>query len=407
MNGRLVKRKSVYAHIVRARIGIAPEKRKAMLKTVKFKLYNSKRNKHLHRQIELACEIYNHCIALQKRYYRIYGKYISAYTMQKHIAKLKKLPKYRHWYYLNAQAIQDITERIDRAYKLFFRNYKKGIRSTPPTFKKREKYKSFTLKQTGYKILKGNQIKISKIVYKYFKSRDIEGEIKRLTVKRDALGDIYIFFVVDTVESRDVSRTGEIVGFDFGLKTYLTASNGEDVESPEFFKHSLDDIRKASRKLSTKKRGSNNREKARLNLARLYRKLNNRRRDFNFKLANRMTDEYDVMVFETLNMNAMKRLWGRKISDSGFANFLTILKYLASVKGKQVICIGRFEPSSKTCSVCRYINHELNLSMRSWQCPECETQHDRDRNASYNILRVGASTLGLGDLRPTELAVSD
>ena len=151
------------------------------MKTYKFKLYNSRRNKHLHRQIELACEIYNHCIALQKRYYRIYGKYISAYTMQKHIARLKKLPRYKHWYYLNSQAIQDITERIDRAYKLFFRKHKKGIRSAPPRFKKRRKYRSFTLKQTGYRLLKGSKVRIGKIVYKYFKSREIEGDIKRVT----------------------------------------------------------------------------------------------------------------------------------------------------------------------------------------------------------------------------------
>jgi len=212
--------------------------------------------------------------------------------------------------------------------------------------------------------------------------------------------------VVDLVESKDAPRTGKIVGFDFGFKTFLTVSNGEDVESPEFFKHSLNEIRKASRNLSSKKRGSNNREKARLNLVRLYRKLDNRRQDFNFKLANRMNDEYDIMIFETLNMKAMQRIWGRKVSDLGFANFLNILKYLASVKGKQVICIGRFEPSSKTCSVCGYINHELELSMRSWQCPECDTQHDRDRNASKNILRVGASTLGLGDVRPVKQAAS-
>lgn len=84
-----------------------------------------------------------------------------------------------------------------------------------------------------------------------------------------------------------------------------------------------------------------------------------------------MTDEYDVMIFETLNMNAMKRLWGRKVSDLASASFLSILKYLAAVKGKQVIFIDRFEPSSKACSVCGYINHELDLSMRSWLCPEC------------------------------------
>jgi putative transposase len=106
------------------------------------------------------------------------------------------------------------------------------------------------------------------------------------------------------------------------------------------------------------------------------------------------------MFFETLNIKAMQMLWGKKICDLGFYKFMLKLKYLASVKGKTVFCIGRFEPSSKTCSVCGYVYKDLELKEREWRCPECETTHDRDRNASYNILRVGASTLGLGDVSP-------
>ena len=380
------------------------------MKTYSFKLYNSKKNKHLHRQIELACEIYNHCIALHKRYYSLYGGYLHIYRLQKHITKLKKLPRYQHWKQLNSQAIQDITERIDRAYKLFFRNLKAGVRTAPPSFRKRRKYRSFSLKQTGYKLLdgniNGNSIRIGKRIYRYFRSREIHGNIKLLTVKRDALGDIYLFFVTDAVESRESARTGKVVGFDFGLRTYLTASDGNDIQSPLFFRERLNDIRRANRRLSRKRRGSNNRHKARLELARLHRKLRNQRKDFHFRLANDLTDRYDAMVFETLNLKAMQRMWGRKINDLGFASFIAILKYVASVKDKDVVLIDRFEPSSKTCSVCGYIHHELELSIRSWQCPECSTQHDRDRNASYNILRVGASALGLGDVRPDHLAIS-
>jgi putative transposase len=137
-----------------------------------------------------------------------------------------------------------------------------------------------------------------------------------------------------------------------------------------------------------------------MEFAKLHRKLQNQRNDFHFKLANDLTDRYDVMSFETLNLKGMQRIWGRKISDLGFASFISILKYVASAKGKTVVFTDRFEPTSKTCSSCGYVNNELTLSMRSWLCPECETNHDRDRNASYNILRVGASTLGLGDVRP-------
>jgi len=370
------------------------------MKTYKFKFYKSKRNKYLHKQIDLACEIYNHCIALQKRYYSIYKKYIPAYKMQAHITKLKHLDRYKHWYNLNSQSIQDIVERIDRAYTLFFQNLKKGIKTNPPNFKRRFRYKSFTLKQTGYKIVSNNKIQIGKKIYKFFKSRKIEGNIKTITIKRDELGDLYLFVVTDVEETREAPRTGEIVGFDFGLTTFLVASNEEDVESPLFFQQNRSKLRKAHKQVSSKKRGSRNRRKAVANLNRVYRKVSNKRNDFQWKLANELTDKYDILCFETLNIKAMQQVWGRKISDLSFSGFILKLKYLASVKLKTLVFINRFEPSSKACSVCGYINKYLALKDRSWLCPECNTQHDRDRNASYNILRVGASTLGLGDVSP-------
>ncbi len=223
---------------------------------------------------------------------------------------------------------------------------------------------------------------------------------------RDSLGDIYLFFVTDTIESTDAARTGEIVGFDFGRKTFLTASDDEDITSPLFFRRRINDIRKANRRLSRTQRGSNNRQKARLELARLHRKLNNQRKDFHFKLANDLCSRYDTMVFETPNLKVMQRMWGKKINDLGLVSFISILKYVASARGKVLVFIDRFEPSSKTCSVCSYINHHLELSDRQWICPACITNHDRDRSASYNILRAGASTPGLGDVSPTELTIS-
>lgn len=263
------------------------------------------------------------------------------------------------------------------------------------------------MKQSGYKLCADNQIKIGNRIFKYFKSQDIQGIIKTLTVKRDKLGDIYIHVVTDYVETRITPRTGEIVGFDFGLKIFLTASNGEDIESPLFFNFNHKAVRKASRNLSKKSKGSKNRRKALMNLARLHKRIYNQRADFHWKLASDLTDKYDYMFFENLNIKAMQRLWGKKISDLAFYSFMLKLKYLASIKGKTVFCIGRFEPSSKTCSACGYLYNDLELNERSWRCPECETTHDRDRNASYNILRVGASTLGLGDVRPTTmLAIS-
>jgi len=330
----------------------------------------------------------------------LYKKSLNAYSLQKHLTKLKKQKRFAHWNQLGSQAIQDIADRIDKAYKLFFRNQKHKIKSGTPNFKKRRNYKSFTLKQAGYKLYADNQIKIGNLIYRYFKSQDIQGIVKTLTVKRDKLGDIYIYVVTDYVETRITPRTGEIVGFDFGLKTFLTTSNGEDIESPQFFQQNRATIRKASRNLSKKSKGSKNRCKALMNLERLHKRIYNQRADFHWKLANELIDKYDYLFFEDLNMQGMKRLWGRKISDLAFYSFMLKLKYIASIKEKTVFCIWRFEPSSKTCSVCGYLYKDLELKERSWRCPECETTHDRDRNASYNILRVGASTLGLGDVSP-------
>ena len=120
------------------------------VKTYKFKLYNARRNRKLHRQINIAGAIYNHCIAVHRRYYRLFKKSLTAFSLSRHLAKLKKLPKYAHWKLVGSQAIQDISERIGRAYKLFFHNQEHHIRSAPPSFKKIRKYKSFTLKQAGY-----------------------------------------------------------------------------------------------------------------------------------------------------------------------------------------------------------------------------------------------------------------
>jgi hypothetical protein len=139
-------------------------------------------------------------IALHKRYYRLYGKYLSPHHLKAHIAKRKKLPKYAWWSALGAQAIQDIIERIDKGYQRFFQNLKDRQAHTttqtigPPTFRAIRKAQSFTLKQAGWKLLGGNRLRLGSTVYKFAKSREIEGTIKTVTVKRDALGDLYVFF---------------------------------------------------------------------------------------------------------------------------------------------------------------------------------------------------------------------
>lgn len=366
-----------------------------MVRTYKYKLYNTNRNKHLHRLINISGCIYNHCIALHKRYYRLYGKSLNKYQLQKHITKLKKSSRYSFWNNLGSQAIQNITERIDGGYKKFFKK-QGGL----PSFKKVKKYKSFTLKgRVGYKI-NYNQIIINKHNYKFWLSRPINGEIKTLTVKRDSLGDLYICISLEMEEEQKNITTGKSVGVDFGLKKFLQLSDNTYMESPLFHLKNLSKIKLLNRNLSRKKKGSNNRKMAKRRLAKIHIKVANQRKDYFYKLSNVLADKYDNLIIEDLNMKAMQRLWGRKVSDLGFSEFVNILSYKMDVYK-----IDRYYPSSKTCSSCGTIKNDINKNLsslkdRQFNC-DCGFEIDRDLNASINIYRAGASALGLGDVRPT------
>ena len=371
------------------------------MKTYKFKLYSHHGNRELHKTIEGHAHVWNHCVALERRYYSIYGKYISKFRLINHISKLKRTQRFDHWTQLPSQAIQDVVSRIDKGYQAMFEARAKGKSWGRPRFKPRRKYKSFTLLQAGWELVTSNKIRIGKCVYQYFKSRDIRGNPKRCTIKRDTIGDIYICVLTDYVEpAPNRLTTGKIAGFDFGLKRFLTGSNGHDIESPEFFKRCLNAVKRANRNHCRKKQRSCNRERARLDFARTHRKIANQREDFHWKLAHQLTDEYDEIRLEDLNLRGMKALWGRKVSDLGFADFVLKLKYIASKKGVKIVCIDKWYPSSKTCSICGAVNEALNLRDRNWQCNDCGTVHDRDRNAAINIFRVGASTHAGEDVSP-------
>ena len=365
-----------------------------MIRTYKYKLYNTKRLKHLDRTINITGIIYNHCIALHKRYYKIFGKTLNKYQLQKHLTKLKKLPKYKHYKKVPSQAIQDITDRIDKAYKLFFKNKKRKIKSFPPSFKKISKYKSYTLKQAGYKI-ENNIISLNGYKYKFWLSRPIIGKIKTITVKRDNIRDFYICISLEQEEIVKDTKSGKIVGIDFGLKTFLTLSDNTEIESPRYYLKHLKELKRLQKRLSKKQKGSNNFKLAKRRLAKLHIKVANTRRDYFHKLSNKIANNVDYVVIEDLNIKSMQRLWGRKISDLAFSEFVNILEYKTNL-----IKIDRFYPSSKTCSKCGYILDELDLKTREWQCPECKTKHLRDLNAAINICRVGASTLGIETVRP-------
>ena len=367
-------------------------------RTYKYRLYHTgRRNRRLHEEINIAGSIWNHCVALQRRYYRLTGKYIPAAALKRHIAKLRQeRPAYAHWRRLNSQTAQDIIERLDRAYRRFFAG-QGGV----PRFKKVKHYRSITFKQAGWKLLGGNKIRIGNYTCKFVKHRELRGIIKTVTIKRDALGRLWVCCsVVETVASPLEASTGQIGGFDFGLKTFLTDDAGNSHHAPQFFARNRRGIAQGNRVLSRKQKGSRNRERARRSLSRVQTHVADQRRDDHFKLAHTLCDQYDVMIFEDLNLEGMKRLWGRKVSDLGFEQFTRILEHVARKRGKLVHSIDRFTPTSSTCSRCGH-QQVMPLRERVFHCEGCGLVINRDHNAARNIVRAGASALDLEVVRPS------
>ena len=348
--------------------------------TYKYKLYRSKRNRHLDGMLAEACFVWNHCLALQRRYYAVYGKYASANDMKTHFAKRYKMRR------LHSQSVQEAIERLDLTYQRFFKHLSKR----PPKFKRREDMTSVVFKQGGFKV-KGNALTVNKIkrTFRFSLSRPMKGEVKRLSIKRSPLGEYYLCVVTDADAKRcGKTHDGASVGIDFGLKTYLTLSDGTVVENPQFLSRDLAKVRAASRSLSRSAKGSNHRKEARKVLDRRYEKVVNSRTDWQWKTAHQLCRAYDNIFVEDLNLTGMCRRWGRKMHDLAHGRFVEILGVVAAKYGCTVHRIDRFYPSSRMCE-CGYRNDGLTLADRQWVCPQCGAVHDRDLNAARNILRRG------------------
>lgn len=392
------------------------EREMKIRRTYKYRLYTSKRNKSLHQQIDVAGIIWNHALAVQRRIYRLTGKYISKFRLMSHLAKMRRTERFGYWQLVGSQAVQEVVERLDKAYLRFFAYLRGelGIKTGPPRFKKVKKYKSFTLKQAGWKLLGGNRIRLNGRNYKFVLSRPLNGTIKTVTVKRDQAGRLFVCLsVIEEVNLPVEVSTGKIGGFDFGLKTFLTNDEGGTYQSPEFLKANLSEIARLNRQLSRQQKGSGNWKKAKRQLALAHDRVANERRDVHFKLAHQLCDEYDALGFETLNLRGMKKLWGRKISDVGLSQFMLILEHVAGMRGKQVVKIGRWEPTSQTCSCCGQ-RQAIELRERVFACGACRLEIGRDHNAARNIRReaiallegVGASTPGLEGVRQSNATAS-
>jgi len=354
--------------------------------TYEFRLYCSRHTKHLDAMLCEAAYVWNRALALQRRYYALTGKHISCSRMKAYFAKRNKRTL------LHSQTVQEILERQETAYDCFF----KRLAKRPPKFRKASRFRSFVFKQGGFRLY-GNEFIVNRIGrrYRFSYSRPVEGKPKQVRVLRTPLGEYRLYIVTDACASPcRKSHDGASVGFDFGLKVFLTGSDGTRVDCPLFLKQGLGELRRASRRLSRCVKHSNNWYRRKAELDRIHERIANRRDDWQWKLAHHLCRRYDTICIEDLDMRGMSRLWGRKVHDLAFGRFVEKLKHVASKYGVVVHEVNRFYASSKTCGHCGFVNKGLALRDRIWICPECGAVLDRDFNAACNICRRGIADLG-------------
>ena len=317
--------------------------------------------------------------------------YITKYDQMKTLTENKN--EYQKELY--SQVLQDAVNRVDRSFKNFYNG------SGYPRFQGANRYDSFTYPQNGFKIIDG-KLRLSKIGdIKIVQHREIEGEIKTLTIKRD-VDQWYAVFSCE-VELEPKPKTGYAVGIDVGLSSIITTSDGDQVKPAKHLRKSEDKLIRAQRRLSRKKKGSNNRNKQRTEVGKIHRTIRNQRQDFNHKLSRNLVDDYDTIVFEDLKIKNMVKNHhlAKSISDAGWYQLMTMTKYKAEYAGtnKEVILVDP-RNTTQACCIC-YTIVPKTLKDRIHDCPVCGLVLDRDYNAAINILNVGQ---GLTDLNPVELS---
>lgn len=356
-------------------------------------LFRAKINKgaetNCHNWLDICREVYNSALNQRINTFKESGKSISVYDQHKQLPKIKKsFPEIK---IVNSQTLQDVVERLDKAYKAFFRRIKNGENPGFPRFKNSNSYNSFTIKQTGYK-LKGRYLYVKNVGrFKLFLSRRIEGQIKTVTIRRIPTGKWFVAFSCDDVPVKQIPNTTKEIGIDVGIKSFCIDSEGGVVENPKFLRKSEKLLRRRYRKLARRKKGSQRRNKARTLVAAAHEKIVNQRKDFLHKVANKYIENFQTIYIENLKIQNMvkNRHLSKSISDSSWGIFFNLLSFKAENAGRKVVKINP-NSTSQRCSTCGE-KVSKNLAVRIHCCPNCGLEIDRDLNAAINIRQDGQS----------------
>lgn len=365
-----------------------------ILKAYKFRLVPTKEQEILLSK-HFGCTrfIYNRFLKEKQEHYLLNKKTLNYNNCSLSLTKLKQQEEYVWLNEINAQSLQASLKNLETAYSNFFKR-----KSRFPKFKKRDNHNSFQCFQGSF-ILPNDKIQIRKFKegIKFIKHREIKGELRSVTVSKNPAGKYFASLLCE-VPKKVLPKTNKHIGIDLGLKDFIVTSDGQKIANARFLKKYQKKLAKAQKHFSRKQKGSNRRERQRIKVAKIYEKITNSRNDLQHQVSSRLVKKYDLIALEDLNVKGMvqNRKLSKAISDVSWSSFVTKLKYKANWYGREVVVIDRFYPSSKTCSNCLYIKESLNLNERSWICPKCNTEHDRDVNASKNILSRGLTLKSTG-----------
>ena len=358
-----------------------------MFKAYKFRMYPTEEQKVLlEKHFGCARFIYNWGLDRKNAAYTTEKKKISTHQLMKDMVLLKKEEDFSWLKEVNSQSLQQSLWNLDDGFQRFFKKVSKF-----PTFKSKKRSKlSFNVPQFLTIDFKKSCINIPKfdVGIKVKIHRQVVGAIDSGTISKMSSGKYFISIVIDDGIEVEQKTDGNILGIDFGLKTFMTLSDGDKIERKDFLYEVEPSLKRFQRKFSKKVKGSKNREKVRNRISKIHEKIKNQRDDFLHKITAKIVDNqnYTFVGIEDLNIVGMMKnhSMSKRIGDLGWNKTTMMLNFKLKRVGKQLIKIGRFDPSSKLCSCCGKINQNLKLSDRTWKC-SCGKVHDRDINAAINI----------------------
>lgn len=378
-----------------------------MLKTYRFELNpNNEQINYLNRAFGSCRFIYNHMLWLKIKLYEDYNEEFSYNECAKYLTFLKKKENYKWLTEISVECLQQSLRNLDTAYNNFFKSLKTNNRTGFPKFKKRTNNNVIKNIQNTHINFDNHKIKIPIAGWiNFYKDNRIfdlnKVKINSITINKIPCGRYFANVLVENhleLPVKESIDTNKVIGIDMGIKNYITDSNGRTIDNPQYYEQYLYKIKFLQKKLSKKVKGSNRYNKLRLQIAKLFYKINNLRKQFLHNLTNKLLSENQTIIVETLGIQDMMEKfdteYAQAMGSASWFEFVRILSYKADWQGKNVIKIGKYEPSTKMCSNCGSINNNLTIDMREWTC-SCGIKHDRDINAAINIRNIGLKSLDL------------